>query len=437
MTMKTTPIPVPTAGRSVQDSRATRLVYLVEDDMFQARTLVSQIGCFGYGVRVFLSLAELRDALGETIPDVILMDISFPEGKMAGTDAIADMRRTLIPDVPVLFISVNDDPLCRLQAVRAGGAAYFTKPMDTGVLIDTLDRLLFQRDPEPGRILIVDDSHVEANVYAMYLTRAGMRASIVTEPMKALASLKEFNPELILMDVYMPDCSGMELARVIRQMEAYIGVPIVFLSSETDRDRQLEAVGLGGDDFLVKPIKPAHLVASVASRVERYRKLRALMLHDGLTGLLNHATTKERLIQEIERARRQNTPLSLAILDLDHFKSVNDGYGHPAGDRVIRSLAQLLTRRLRASDIAGRYGGEEFVGIFPNATPADAVALMEEIRTCFEHIRHRAGDREFSVTFSCGVSSFPAQRSSAALIEAADQALYAAKAGGRNRVVAG
>jgi diguanylate cyclase (GGDEF)-like protein len=424
----------PFNGQSIQENRADRLIYLVDDDAVQARVLASQIGYFGYGVRIFHTLADLKDVVRKTTPDALLMDITFPEGKMAGTDVITEMRRTYLADTPVMFISINDEPLCRLQAVRAGGQAYFTKPVDVAGLIDALDRQFFQGVHEPYRVLIVDDSYVQANVNAMYLKQAGMHPVIVTDPLQVLNVMKDCNPELILMDVYMPDCSGMELARMIRQIEAYLCIPIVYLSSETDRDLQLQAVGHGGDDFLVKPIKPAHLVASVSSRIERYRGLSTLMLRDGLTGLFNHTTTKERLIQEVARAERQNAHVSFAIIDMDRFKRVNDTYGHPAGDRVLKSLAHLLVRRLRGSDIVGRYGGEEFAVILPNTTATQAVSLMDELRASFEKIRHRASGVEFSATFSCGVASFPPCQTPAALAEAADRALYAAKENERNRV---
>jgi len=424
----------PVSGQSVQENRTQRLIYLVDDDTVQAGMLASQIGYFGYSVRVFHALADMRIAVENELPDAILMDIIFPEGKMAGAETIAEMRQTSLANVPVLFLSVNDGPLCRLQAVRAGGQGYFAKPVDVAAMTDALDRLLFDVTPEEYHVLIVDDSRIQSQVNALYLNKAGMKTVIVTDPFQALPTLKEFNAELILMDVYMPDCSGLELARMIRQIEAYISIPIVFLSSETDRDRQLEAMGLGGDDFLVKPIKPDHLVAAVKSRIERYRGLRALMLRDGLTGLFNHTTTKERLIQEVARAERLKTPLSFAIIDLDCFKSVNDTYGHPAGDRVLKSLAQLLVRRLRSSDIVGRYGGEEFAVILPNTPPTEAATLMDGLRKSFENIHYRASGVEFSTTFSCGVSSYPLSPTPAALTAVADRALYTAKGNGRNQV---
>jgi diguanylate cyclase (GGDEF)-like protein len=216
-------------------------------------------------------------------------------------------------------------------------------------------------------------------------------------------------------------------------------VPVVFLSGENDREKQLAALQVGADDFLTKPIAPGHLVAAVSSRAERARTLRRLLMRDSLTGLLNHTTTKERLDGEVARAMRQGTPLAFAFLDLDHFKSINDTYGHPVGDGVIRNMARLLQGRLRRSDLIGRYGGEEFAVILPDTPVGDAARVMEDLRTRFAAIEQHAGTGGgiFYATFSCGVAGVPPSLSAAALTETADQALYRAKQAGRNRVIVG
>lgn len=282
-------------GETLHTTRAEMLVYLVEDDATQADELGAQIRYFGYQVHTFNDLSAARAALQHTIPAAILMDMIFPEGDAAGAEALINFDGELAEKTAIVFISVRDDLLARLQAVRAGGKAYFTKPINVGALIDTLDYLTVGETQPPFRVLIVDDSAVQANINAMHLKKAGIQTHIVTEPLNALAPLNDFNPDLILLDLYMPECSGLELARAIRQIESFVSIPIVYLSAETDRDKQLAAVGLGGDDFLTKPIKPAHLVSAVSSRVERYRQMRNLMVRDSLTGLFNHTTIKERL----------------------------------------------------------------------------------------------------------------------------------------------
>jgi diguanylate cyclase (GGDEF)-like protein len=222
---------------------------------------------------------------------------------------------------------------------------------------------------------------------------------------------------------------------VIRQLEAYVSIPIVFLSTEDNLDMQLEAIHIGGDDFLTKPIQPDQLILAVKSRVKRSLILRSLMVRDSLTGLLKHTILKERLEVEIARAQRQAARLVFAMIDIDHFKLVNDTYGHATGDRVIKSLARLLQQRLRKSDVIGRYGGEEFAVILTDTQAAAGLKVLDELRTGFAHIRHQSGDAAFYVTFSCGIAEYPHYADADSLIAAADRALYEAKHAGRNLVL--
>ena len=335
-----------------------------------------------------------------------------------------------------MFISADNKIETRLHAVKAGGRAYFNKPIEIGTLIDTLDKNISgTSNSSPFRVLLIEDSRFQATFFARKLQNVGMETRILIDPLQINKTLDEFSPDLILLDMYMPVATGMELAKVIRQIETYISIPIVFLSAETDKDKQLEAMKFGGDDFLDKSIKPEHLISTISTRVARYRELRALMMRDSLTGLLNHTTIKERLIQETLRAERSNLPLSYIMIDIDHFKNVNDTYGHSAGDRVLKSLSQLLTQRLRRTDIIGRYGGEEFAIILPYTSINNALAVMEELRKSFENIRHRANEEEFSVTFSCGIASLAHFKTASELTEAADKALYIAKREGRNQTI--
>lgn len=412
-----------------------RLVYLIEDDDLLAQQLAAQISHFGYNVRIFNQIAEARSALKRETPAAVIADIAFPEGDKAGIKAIEETRREGIALPPLIFITSRKDFQTRLEAVRTGGNAYFIKPVDVGSLIDKLDTLTSKTQPEPFHILIVEDTPVLAAFYAYTLEEAGMVTRQVTDPMQVMDALADFSPELILMDMYMPGASGDEVSKALRQQESFLSVPIVFLSGETDLGKQLAAMDLGADDFLVKPIQPHHLVAAVTTRVERYRILRSFMIRDSLTGLLNHTKTKELLDVEIERARRHKRDLSFAMIDLDHFKRVNDTYGHPTGDRVLKNLSRLLLQRLRKVDIVGRYGGEEFALILTDTTGADAVRVLDDIRKDLAQIRQRAENAEFTVTFSCGIASYPDFATSEAICNAADKALYRAKESGRNRVV--
>ena len=418
-----------------KDQRSRHLIYLADDDSIQADKLAAQINYFGYKVETFNTLGTMIQAIKQKTPEAILMDIIFPESPTAGLEAAKDILKQQ-PKIPIVFISSEDEIETRLHAVKAGGRAYFNKPIEIGTLIDTLDKnIRGNSSSAPYRVLLIEDSRFQATFFARKLQNVGMETRILIDPLQINTTLDEFSPDLILLDMYMPVATGMELAKVIRQIDTYISIPIVFLSAETDKEKQLEAMKFGGDDFLDKSIKPDHLISTISTRVARYRELRALMMRDGLTGLLNHTTIKERLEQEILRADRNSFPLSYIMLDIDHFKNVNDTYGHPAGDRVLKSLSQLLTQRLRRTDIIGRYGGEEFAIILPNTAINNALVVMEELRNSFENIRHRANEEEFSVTFSCGIASFARFKTASDLNEAADKALYIAKNEGRNQTI--
>jgi diguanylate cyclase (GGDEF)-like protein len=236
------------------------------------------------------------------------------------------------------------------------------------------------------------------------------------------------------MDMYMPAGTGLELAAVIRQQPIYISTPIVFLSAETDLQKHLQAMQLGADDFLTKPILGGHLVSVVTARVQRSRILRSYIERDSLTGLYNHSRIKEQLELEIIGARRKNSTLVFAMLDIDHFKRVNDTYGHHIGDRVIKNLSRFLLNKLRRTDFIGRYGGEEFAIILPDTSEENSLKVLNRIREDFVKFPHYVQDTQFYTTFSCGLASFARYRDGTSLSRAADQALYEAKRAGRNRI---
>lgn len=410
------------------------LVYVLEDDEHMAGESVSQLNHFGYRVQACSTAAELHNAIEQEMPDALLIDIHLGEGEHTGTDVVATIRERLQRDIPTLFMSRYNTWDYRLNALRAGGQAYLPKPIDFDHLADQMETITGLRKPDQYRILIVDDTTLLAEHYATVLQAAGMVTETLNDPAQLLDALPAFLPDLVLMDLYMPSSSGMEAAQVIRQHGNYTNLPIVYISTENELDQQLNALRAGGDDFLEKPINDKHLISTVTARAKRFRDLRALTDHDGLTGALNHISLKLALERELARARRNNSDLSFAMIDIDHFKKINDRYGHPVGDRVIKSLARMLDRRLRKSDITARYGGEEFAVILPETKPENAKRVIDELRQAFEKVIFVQEKGNFSATFSAGIASYPPHLDVQDLIESADKTLYQAKHNGRNQV---
>jgi diguanylate cyclase (GGDEF)-like protein len=413
----------------------SKILLLTEDASF-ATYISQQIIHFGYLVQHIRDFDNLNAILGTPNISAVVVDIPRQAKDVKNSifnkiDALKNAAQRII------FVSDQDDQETRLDAIRAGGAAYFTKPVNILSFIDKLDSL--NRSPsnqQPSRVLIIEDQPAVASYYHMILRMYGIDAKIVSKPEVVLDQMQEFHPDLILIDTYLNDMNAADLARVIRQIDTFVSIPIIFLSNEDDFGKRIEVLNLGGDDFLVKPIKASHLMAVVRSRLERSKTLHSLMVRDSLTNLLNHTAFRSSLSQEVLRCQRQNATLALAMLDIDNFKSINDTYGHAAGDSALKALARLLQQRLRKSDIIGRYGGDEFVALLLDCESDQALFIIDEIRVHYSDIEFYPNQSQpLSLTFSCGISTFPRYQSVESLSDSADQALYLAKAGQRNRTV--
>ncbi|MGD8498367.1 MAG: diguanylate cyclase [Chromatiales bacterium] len=413
----------------------TYVVYLLDREPDLEAELAPQLPRFGYRVERLTEAGGLRQALEAEPPAAVLISLCEAGSMEQPTGVTEALGPELIGTVPLMFVAPRDELPLRLASVRAGAQMFYARPVDVRALVSRLDVLTQRHHPDPFRVLLVDDEPELAEHYAVVLTQAGMQAEVVSHWEQLMPVLARFRPEMIIMDIYMPDYSGLDLASAIRQDERYLATPILFLSSETDEGRQLAALGLGGDGFLTKPVSDAHLINAVAARMQRSRLLNAAVSRDALTGLLNHARLKELLGIELARMQRHGGELTFAMLDIDHFKQINDRRGHMVGDQVILALARLLQERLRRSDAVGRYGGEEFALILPDADLDDARHVLEEIRTAFAAMSHGDANAPFQVTLSAGVASSADHEEVDTLIRAADRALYDAKGTGRNKVV--
>lgn len=427
--------PVPAAANTRVARNASHRILLAAFEPAVAADLAAQLGHFAYDGEVVADLEGLVGRLDSDLPAALVLGIVGTGREAAALAAVRFLRQRFETLPPVVFVGGRGDTSARAEAVRAGGGAYLSAPVDTSELVEALDRLTGRTEPEPYRILVVDDEPEVARHTCLMLESAGMLVETASDPMAVDRPLEEFAPDLILMDLNMPACSGLELAAAIRQQQRWVGIPIVFLSAETDVSRQVEAMDLGGDRFLAKPVRADELIPEVAARAKRSRLMRSFMARDSLTGLYNHSHIAELLETEVARARRNVQPLCYAMLDLDLFKRVNDVRGHAIGDRVLKSLAHLLQQRLRKTDITGRYGGEEFAIVLPDTAASGALQVLKEVLTAFAQIRHESLQGPFTVTLSAGVAEYPRCATAAELSLAADAALYQAKQEGRDRVV--
>ena len=296
-------------------------------------------------------------------------------------------------------------------------------------------------------VLIADDSLVVRAVVRARLEDEGYDVVEADNGDAAVVTCVQSPPDVVLLDVEMPGLDGHQVLERLKRDEALTDIPVVFLTGRTSMDDVVAGLRAGAHDYLKKPFEAAELVARVASAVhvkklqdrlrERNADLERVSRTDTLTGLHNRRHLEEQLTREHSSARRAHRDLGLVLLDIDHFKRVNDTYGHAAGDRVLCEFAQRMTRQLRAGDVAGRWGGEEFLVILPDTDPAGALHVAERIRASVDATpfdTSEAGGPAISMTVSGGCVVGPADTPDD-LVSAADDGLYAAKDAGRNRIV--
>jgi diguanylate cyclase (GGDEF)-like protein len=414
----------------VQDTHQTRCIYLIGHDSGAWKDLLTQLGYFGKTVKFLAWNDPLPANIGSD--PLLLLDI----GRLAEGDWQARIKalRQQFAVGQLICLAAHSDFDQLQQALRSGCDWCLPDGTPIHAIVAQILELDDRQDQEAFRVLIVEDSMTASVFIQRTLQESQISTHAIHDPRQVISALKQYNPDLILMDMYMPNCTGVEAARVIRQHNEFLSIPIVYLSGETNIALQVDAMRLGGDHFLTKPFNPIFLNAIIKSKIERYRALRRSMYRDSLTGLLNHTSGKNTLDTILSSVAHERGNMAVAMLDIDHFKQVNDNYGHPVGDQVIRSLSWLLKQRLRKHDILCRYGGEEFLIGLPHTDADQAYLIIDRIRQDFAEIRHPNRDSYFCTSASGGIAAFPEIQSGDALIKAADDALYKAKRGGRNRI---
>ena len=304
-----------------------------------------------------------------------------------------------------------------------------------------------QSTQQEFRLLIADDSLVSRHLLEATLRKWGYDVSAVADGEAAWGLLKNENaPDLAILDWVMPGMTGPEVCKLVRQQEREKYTYLILLTSKSLKEDLIEGMESGADDYVTKPFDQHELQVRLragirilelqAELMAAREELREHATKDPLTKLWNRRHIMEVLELELARIQRQDTPLSLLMIDLDHFKSINDTYGHSAGDEVLRETGRRLKASVRQYDSVGRYGGEEFLVVMPGCGGADVEKQAERLRVALCSTPMKAGDHELTVTGSFGATfALPAfQANPQDLIKIADEALYRAKRAGRNRV---
>ena len=393
----------------------------------------------GVGIPLEIIRVEATVALeraGKQELDAALIEIT--EDNRDSAFQLARELRSMIgyETLPLGFIAKNDEG-DRAEAAHAGASLFLEKPFETDTLQQALQHLITIREGGRSRVLIVDDDPDFTDLISSTLGNEGMLVKAVNDPANVLDILEEFTPDLMLLDVMMPGILGFDVCKKVRAAGRWQELPIIFLTAQTDLASRLSAFDSGGDDYLPKPVINVELLRRVKVRLERARMSRERQDRDLLTGLLLRRAFADHIEALVSESERHNFNFSLCLMDIDHFKKVNDNYGHMAGDRVLAYFGKLLRKRFRVEDLRGRWGGEEFILAFRHERKDTMQGALNRVLEELKKVEFKGDKGEpFFTSFSAGMVDFPEDGTSLNdLVLNADRRLYLAKHNGRSQIV--
>ncbi len=452
----------------------TARVLVVDDIMSNVKLLEAKLTAEYFDVVTAFNGLECLARMEENVPDIVLLDVMMP-----GMDGFEVCRRiksnAKIAHVPVVMVTALDQPADRVAGLEAGADDFLTKPVDDAALfarvrslvrlklmtdelrmrestgqsmglLDPADNLL---DASPaGRILVIEDRQETVAWFASALSPRHEVASVDTFE-EALVRVRGGDPDLVVVSLGMRGFDGLRLCSQLRSLPEGRNIPILVVVSDGDRRKLTQALEMGVNDYLTRPVDKNELVARVRTQLRKKRyadRLRhnvqlslEMAITDQLTGLHNRRYMSRHLDNLVASAKKAEKPIAFVIMDIDYFKSVNDTHGHDIGDEVLKEFAARIAANVRGIDLACRYGGEEFVVVMPDTDVAFAYSVSERLRHSIETTPFRISraPNSLNLTISIGIAGLEGPDDTAdALLHRADQALYSAKKSGRNRVVA-
>ena len=411
------------------------LLLVVDDDVELTKQLLAEALNWDMRVKVALDVSQARRLIATKTPDIVLLDLNFPEQESDGLVLLEELT-SQFPHLPVLVFTIRNEFSDRVAVARLGGRAFLSKPVAPSQVLEAVQDVWQRTRHLDAKVLAVDDDPVLLKILESTLQPWGVRFTALTDSREFWQTLAVIAPDLLILDVEMPHFNGIELCQVVRSDRNWNGLPILFLTSHRDQETIHRIYQAGADDYISKPVTPPELVTRVFNRLERSQLLRSLAEIDQLTGVSNRRQSTKQLNQYLCLSQRYSQPLSLAVLDLDHFQQVNDNYGHGIGDLVLQRLGQILRQNFRGEDVISRWGGDEFVIGMYGMNKQDGVRRLNEVLQIFhQEIFPVAGEAVLHVSFSAGIAQYPENGTDLkALYRAANTAVKQAKKASRDRV---
>jgi len=423
--------PVPPPAAAVQTSAAEgHSVYLLGGDDPLLNELIMRLESRGCAVTPLDDTASLVEVLGALPPQLVVVGARHAEALDHIGPALRAARASASHKVAMLALLADGEVSLRLRALRAGADRCLSLPAQSEEIVERALDLLSDEEEEPYRILIVEDDASQALFAESILRKAGMVTQVLNEPIAVLEELDRFQPDLLLMDLNMPGCDGLELTALIREREGYVSTPIVFLSGDPDADRQFAALDAGGDDFLSKPIRPKYLVSAVTNRVRRARAslkhVRERRKRDPATGLHGRAQLLDALNERFAAAGGGALSGGVLCAEVDGATGLRAQVGLTVLDEVLAETGAFIARNVERDEMVARFGDAGFLVLSPKRDEEGLAALAQALRA--QIALERFGGKALPVELSCGVCAFGSGLSEAgAVLAAAERALDAAR----------
>ncbi|MDH5325340.1 MAG: EAL domain-containing protein [Gammaproteobacteria bacterium] len=423
--------PLPTSDKQ-------HTIYIVDDDHQLGIYLGTLLSGLGYTTRNFDDPSAALAYVEKSQPDLVIMDIMFQN--KTGFDSVLQFREVIGKNVPFIFMSARSDLESRVQSVRSGGNAYFTKPVDIEQLHDGIEKLLSQSMPRQ-RVLIVDDDVELSCYYAQHLDNVGFEVEIVNDPAHMLKDMENFSPELVIMDYHMPKYNGFDLIKVMQQTQQYAETPVLFLTADNDADLRETAIGLGVNDFLIKPIGTDELIGSVRRLMRSSASIQQMKhkisQHDPVSGLHNHRY----FLQQLELAAAPLAPgdkaVALAFVAVDNYETIKERVDIYHQSNVKQQLYTLLRSSLNRDDIATEFSDGIFLVLLKNRRRDDLPSWSNSLNKKFSSNVIHLSDHDINIC--CSISLTPLDKNSSGVEELLFQAQQSCKniqtKGGNNTVV--
>jgi diguanylate cyclase (GGDEF)-like protein len=411
---------------SPQKNDLTRVLIIDRHQQFIDR-LIAEAGMHEVQVTIALTLSAAQDSIQRVRPDGIVIDLSqFDSAE--GLKFLEELGQSSQP-IPVLVLTESHQVIDRVAIARRKGRGFLQKPIAAARVLEAIVQELKPPSTAEAKILVVDDDRMFLKLLRVILEPWGLQVTTLSSPLNFWEQLEAVKPDLLILDVNLPELDGIELCQTLRNDSHWAWLPILFLTGRQDSESIQQIFAAGADDYASKPIIAPELVTRIINRLERTRLLRRQIETDTLTGLPNRSRSTQDLDKFLQITRHSRQPFCLAVLAIDHLLAINRQYGYRVGDQILRQVALTLQQELRREDIVARWEGAEFVVGIYGMTRQEGVKWLSEILQVLPSIAVAEGDRDgIQISFSAGVVQYPEDGSSVqALYQAASVALERAR----------